>query len=248
MVEKEKSVAELTAELDAIATIPEDFEDVKPPVIPKKPDQVLIKPPQQSSAPIPTVLPTPSQPIKAEPAIQQEPVIQQPPIPKEHPSIDNMLEKIKANKFRKIDEEAAIKKMQAENGLYEGLEALIELAASGKVISAQSIPQQPLQVERVVVKNNSEAIAAIDVQLADETVKDKVALLRVKRQLQGQPFTHEDEVMFSTPIPTKKTVDIKQPTEKKEYSIKVALAAFALVALSTGSVYYLLSAVLHVGG
>jgi hypothetical protein len=251
MVEKQKSIAELTAELDAIADIPVDFEQptdvqVKPQPNPNniietvKPNLTAQSPPQIQIQ----VQPLQTNPVEA--TNPKEPAIEQPKLlVKERPSFDNMLERIKQKKFKQIEDEAVAKKTQAEDGLYDGLAALIELAANGKSFlpSISASVQQPEPV-KVVVKDNSEAVRLIDLQLMDNRVQNKVVLLKLKRELQGQPFTTEDSVMYSESEAPLNQVRLKKAVVKadKSYSGKTGLAIGISVFGITIAIYFIVMA------
>jgi hypothetical protein len=234
MVEKEKSIEELVAELDSIATIPEVFEQPKK----EEPKEEKPKPkfpemPNVTQPVIPPVIkPAEIVPLPEEPTVPLPPPPPQPNIELHRPSLDGLITKAIDRKKQQIDEEKEREKQQYENKFYDGLLALVESIASSSVNPAPILTQQVFQqLPSANVKDNSEAITLIDAQLIDPATKDKLSLLKVKRQLQGKPFTEEEVKAFSPVSQSTNDVNSKDIKLKRRSDWKIGLALFTVVTL-----------------
>ena len=207
---KEKTVAELAAELDAIASVPEDFEyastvkDVPSnSPAPKKVvfektmgnlSSLLPKPPVVASPIQQLASPTPFVPVGL-----QQPENSAPPVPvqveSEVPlSLDAALSKYLTEQNMLIDSEATEKKKALKERVYGKFTVIVDAVANNLPLPNQEAPLIVPPVVEVVFKEKivyvpsyEEVIKKIDVMLADPKGRGKKTLLRVKRELQGLP-------------------------------------------------------------
>lgn len=158
MVEvKEKTVAELKAELDAFASFPSDFE--RPSKQPK--ENVVEKPLESPKIPVVVVQKQESAPVQSVPPVQAQPAgSQQPatPMPAQNPtspapseaaaspvfSFDKAIESVLSTKQKAIDDDAAMKKQKVVDDFYSKLGKFIDAIASDVPLPAQAAPAHPI--------------------------------------------------------------------------------------------------------
>lgn len=119
----------------------------------------------------------------------------------------------------------------------------------------QQQPQQPV-IQQVLVKDNSEAIKLIDLEILKPGNKDLAGLINVKRRLQGLPLddsVSQQQSSFSEARPVKekksfgngKTNNSSEEPKKNYSLIKVGIPLFlATIAVSFGVIYALVSGIL----
>jgi hypothetical protein len=158
MVEvKEKTVAELKAELDAFASFPSDFE--RPSQQPK--ENIVEKSVESPKIPVVVVQKQESAPVQSVPPVQAQPAeAQQPatPMPAQNPtsptqseaaaspvfSFDRAIESVLSTKQKAIDDDAAMKKQKVVDDFYSKLGKFIDAIASDAPLPAQAAPAQPI--------------------------------------------------------------------------------------------------------
>ena len=158
----------------------------------------------------------------------------------EHPSFNGTIMKVLDRKMKQVDDEAAIKKKNIEDTFYSKLFTFMDSVASDSPVLTPKVNQPQTSQPQVIVKDNSEAIRLITVQLLDPKVKNKEPLLYLKRQLQGQPY----EEAHISPINSKQSnhePEIKPALAKKGTSLKTALLALGLFLVGGIAVIYLIS-------
>jgi hypothetical protein len=200
-----------------------------------------------------------SEPNKEQPQDQSSPGIKQPtievrtstdnnfePIFEQNapPSLDKIVQYHLDQQKKTIDDEATLKKKNAESMLYQNLVYLVNLAASGKSLQSQLTEQHSVSVP-VLVKDNSEAIRLINLEISDPTNKDVATLIKLKSKLQGVA-TEEQQPEEKKIIKPDNSTPINSTTKKATgISTKLGLALFALTIVVVIAVGYGVMGLLH---
>jgi hypothetical protein len=202
------------------------------PIIPKEPPVVTIQ-----------KIPEPPKEIPVEVQAQPSPI--QPPQVKNSLSFsfDSVLERGIQKQFETIDANAALQKEQYINNVSDKLLKFLEGTTSTTLQQpAPPIIQQPVPVEPVIVKDNSEAIKmlkeeirSIDIQIIDPKAKDILSLqaekMILKKQIAKLEGTYVEPTEAELPPEGQRGYlpngyPKSDPKPKGHISIKLLLAAF----------------------
>jgi hypothetical protein len=240
--QEEKSVDEMVAELDALATIPEDFEKPKPVVKIEEPQQVTV---EKTPVPIEKIVPSLESSYLNDPVIEQ-PILPPPPpiVTQPRPSIDDIIRKELDRKKQQIFDKAATDYINTENKFYDNLFAMIDSASNNASVPTQSSSPIQIQPTQPQVKDNSEAIRLIEAEILDPKTDSATlkSLYKMKQKLKGESI---DEKLVNLQEPSITIKPVKQQTTKntdvpQKNSWKVGLAVFGLVTIATIAIILLL--------
>ena len=222
---KEKTVEELRAELDGLVDLPSDFErpttkpaltvDIPKPVTSPRPTVQGATKKKEDSPQTPIVEPT--SPVVEAPKIVEEPV----KIETKKTKLKSFEEMIDAQ----LEEESDLRRKEIYSNLFNALKS--------------STQKEVVHTESVAVKDYSEVIQKIDMKLLDTNIidSDKSSLLRLKRELQGQPFTQEDQALFNIP----KKVDAAVKPKSKLFKLLGIVGVAVLVGTAVAIWIFLLT-------